>query len=383
MAHARHSTLGSVAVALLAAATAAGCAGSSGAPAEDGGEDGARPDSSATRVVDVRTRTVRADTFVDRLHMTGTVEAERTVELTAQESGQVREIAAEKGTRLREGEVIVRIDARELRAQLDQARAQAEMARETWERRRQLYEEEGAISELDYIEARTRAEEAAARVERLEARLDDKTVEAPFTGVLDARPVEVGTTVSPGAEVATMVDLRPVKVSAGVPERYSDDVALGDSATVTIPSLDDATFRGALTYVGAAVNEESRTLPVEVELPNVEGRMKPSMVADVSLVRERWTDAVSVPQDAVLRTADGFGVYVVEETEAGPVSRRRAVELGPRESGRVLVESGLRPGDRLVTVGQQQLADGDRVRLAADGDDTAETPSADGDDTSG
>jgi len=78
-----------------------------------------------------------------------------------------------------------------------------------------------------------------------------------------------------------------------------------------------------------------------------------------------------VPQDAVLRTTDGFGIYVVEDTEAGAVSRRRAVELGPRESGRVLVEAGLRPGDRLVTVGQQQLADGDRVRVAGSAPDAA------------
>ena len=357
------TTLGALAAGLAAAVVAAGCAGSSGSAAEeDSGSDG---DSiSPARVVDVETRAVRPGAFVDRLHMTGTVEAERTVELTAQESGTVRELPAEKGARLEEGAPIAVLDARELRAQLEEARARAELAREQWERRRQLYEEKSAISELDYLQARSQAEQAAARVDRLEARLDDKTIEAPFTGVLDERPVDVGTTMSPGQAVATMVDLRPVKVSAGVPERYANDVAVGDSATVTVPSLDDATFGGELTYVGAAVDEESRTLPVEIEIPNVDGRLKPRMVADVSMVRRRWSGAISVPQDAVLRTSDGFAVYVIEETGSGSVARRRTVELGPRESDRVLVESGLEAGDRLVTVGQQQLADGDRVRLA-------------------
>jgi len=374
-----HRSSGLVAVCLVAAAVVAGCAGSSGS-AEEGEEAQGGRAASAARVVDVEARPVRPGEFVDRLHLTGTVEAERTVELTSQESGRIVEVPAEKGARLETGAPIVEIDARELRAQLEEARAQAELAREQWQRRRELYEEKNAISELDYIEARSGAEQAAARVDRLEARLDDKTIEAPFGGVLDERPVEVGTTVSPGNPVATMVDLTPVKVSAGVPERYSNDVEVGDSVTVTMPSLDDESFRGALTYVGAAVNEDSRTLPVEIELPNAGGRLKPEMVAEVSMVRKRWSDALSVPQDAVLRTSDGFAVYVVEDTGDGPVARRRSVELGPREDDRVLVESGLAPGDRLVTVGQQQLADGDRVRLA---DGEASGASADAEPGSG
>ena len=375
-----HRSSGLVAVCLVAAAVAAGCAGSSGSAAEEGEEAQDGRAASAARVVDVETRPVRPGEFVDRLHLTGTVEAERTVELTSQESGRIVEVPAEKGARLETGAPIVEIDARELRAQLEEARAQAELAREQWQRRRELYEEKNAISELDYIEARSGAEQAAARVDRLEARLDDKTIEAPFGGVLDERPVEVGTTVSPGNPVATMVDLTPVKVSAGVPERYSNDVEVGDGVTVTMPSLDDESFRGALTYVGAAVNEDSRTLPVEIELPNAGGRLKPEMVAEVSMVRKRWSEALSVPQDAVLRASDGFAVYVVEDTGDGPVARRRSVELGPREDDRVLVESGLAPGDRLVTVGQQQLADGDRVRLA---DGEASGASADAEPGSG
>lgn len=354
-----HRSLGVIAAG-AAVVAAAGCAGPEDSAARSGGE--AARSASAVRVVDVEVETVQPRTFVDRLHMTGTVEAERAVELTAQEGGQVEAVPAEKGARLQPGDVIAEIGDRELRARLKEARARAELARERWQRRRELYEEKNAISQLSYIEARTQATEAEARVERLEARLDDKTIEAPFGGVLDERPVEVGTAVSPGTHVATMVDLRPARVTAGVPERYSNDVAAGDSATVTVPSLDDATFGGELTFVGAGVNADSRTLPVEIELGNAEGRLKPEMVAEVTMVRKRWEAAISVPQDAVLRTADGFAVYVIEEDEEGAVARRRPVELGPRESDRVLVESGLRAGDRLVTVGQQQLADGDRVR---------------------
>lgn len=365
--------------ALVLAGLAAACSGSGDTAAQIGDRSGPKGagTQAARRAVDVRVRTVRPSSFVHRIDVTGTVEAERTVELKAEESGRIREVLAEKGTRVEEGEAVVRLDARELRAQVREARAQARLAEEQWKRREKLHQE-GAISELDFLEVKYRAEQAAARLARLEARLEDTTIEAPFTGVLDDRSVEVGTMVSPGTEVATLVDLRPVKVSAGVPERYADDVRVGDSATVTLPSLEDDVYRGVLSYVGAAVNPDSRTLPVEVRLPNPEGRVKPEMAAELSLVRRRWSDAVVVPQDAVLRTGEGFAVYVVRSGGSGPVARRRPVQLGPREGGDVLVESGLSPGDRLVTTGQQQVADGDRVRIVGEGEAAADTTDAGG-----
>lgn len=375
-------TLGTLAAGLAAAALAAGCAGSQGSAAEGDAQQSDGAADASGRAVDVEARTLRPGSFVDRLQMTGTVEAERTVDLTAQESGRIVALPAEKGDRLEADAPIAELDDRELRAQLRQARAEAELAREQWKRRRELYEEREAISELDYLQARSQAEQTEAQVERLEARLDDKTIVAPFQGVLDERQVELGTTVAPGDPVATMVDLQPVRVSAGVPERYSNDVAVGDSVTVTVPSLDDEVFRGELAYVGASVSEDSRTLPVEVELSNPEGLLKPNMVADLSMVRRRWSSSLSVPQDAVLRTSDGFAVYVVDEDGSGPVARRRSVELGPREDGMVLVESGLRPGDRLVTTGHQQVADGDRLRVS-EADAAADASSDDGTETGG
>lgn len=356
--------------ALAAAAVVAACSGSSGATGGSGAAgpaDSAASGGAGARTVAVRTQTVRPGPFVDRIRVTGTVKAERTVVIEAEESGPIREVLAEKGARLEAGDPIARIDDRELRAQVEEARAQARLAEEQWKRRKRLYEEQGAISKLDYLEVKYQAQQARARLERLEARLEDTIIRAPFAGVLDERYVEVGTSVSSGTRVALLVDLRPAEVEAGVPERYADDVSVGDSATVTIPSLGGEVYRGTLSYVGATVNPDSRTLPVEVRLPNPEGRMKPETVAEVSLVRKTWDEAITVPQDAVLRTGDGFAVYVVESGDEGPVARRQPVTLGPREGGDVLVERGLADSDRVVTVGQQQVADGDRVTVVTSG----------------
>lgn len=357
---------------LSAALALGGCGGTSSA-AQAGGDtatsaqaagtqDAAR---SAGRTVNVRVATLAPEAFVDRIRLTGTTQARRTVEVKAQVSGQVERLRVEKGRQVERGDVLAEIEDEEIRADLKQARARAKLAEETWRRRQQLFEEENAISKLDYLRAKYDAEEAEGEVEALEARLAHTVIRAPFPGVVDRLPVEVGTMLSPGATVATIVQLRPLEVTAGVPERYAPDIAAGDSVDVSFKVLDGEPKRGVLTFVGATVDPDSRTFPVEVAVPNPDRVIKPEMVAEVRLVRKRIPDALVVPQDAVIRVEDGFAVYVVEEGEAGPVARRRRVTLGPREDDRVVVEEGLAAGDRVVTVGQQQVGDGDRVQVVS------------------
>lgn len=361
----------SLAATLLAAAavaTACGPRSGDGAPArqaEEGGED-------YVRVVNVEVRTLRPGPFTERIRVTGTVEANRDVGLAAEESGTISSIPAREGRPIRAGEAIARIDDAVLRAELDRAEAQAEVARETWERNRQLYEEERAISELRFVETRARSREADAARRVLAERLARTVVRAPFDGVLETVDVEVGSMVSPGVSVARLVQLDPVKVTGGVPERYAPDVREGGEAVVRFDVLGDRTFRGRLTYVGSVIHPRNRTFRVELVLPNPEGAVKPEMVADITLVRRRLEEALVVPQEALVREEDGFVAFVVEEDQEGrAVARARRLELGPAQQNVAVVEEGLSGGDRLVVVGQSQVADGDRVEVVAERPDEA------------
>jgi multidrug efflux pump subunit AcrA (membrane-fusion protein) len=120
--------------------------------------------------------------------------------------------------------------------------------------------------------------------------------------------------------------------------------------------------------VGSAVDARNRTFPIELVVPNPGGVVKPEMVASISVVRRSFDDAIVVDQDAIIRTADGYAVFVVEGPEDAPTAHVRTVEVGASQEDRVVIRSGLAAGDRLVVVGQQQVADGDRVRIVAGGD---------------
>jgi RND family efflux transporter MFP subunit len=338
---------------------------SCGADAEagDSAEGGGEPFS---RIINVEVTTLEAGPFMERIRLTGTVQANRDVSVAAEESGVIRALPVEKGSQVEAGQPIAKIDDKILASQVQEARARAELARETWNRRQRLWEEGGIGTELAYLEARFAAEQAAASLATLEERLDRTTVKAPVEGVLDARFVEVGTMVSPGVPVARIVDLNPVKITAGVPERYATDVTPGTRARVTFDVLGGEVFEGAITYVGAAVNPDNRTFPVELTLPNPRLAVKPEMVAEVSVVRRELEDVLVVPQEALVRVEDGFVVFVVTRREGQEVAEVRPVQTGASQQNQVVVTEGLQAGERLVIVGQHMVAEGDHVRIVGE-----------------
>lgn len=335
----------------------------------DGAEEAAAASSEGfTRIINVEVSTVERATFEERIRLTGTVEANRDVTVSAEESGTITEIFRDKGQRVSAGDSILKIDDRLLQSQVDEARARTSLAEETWERRKRLWEEDQVGSELAYLESRYAAEQAAASLASLERRLDRTVIVAPIEGILDDRMVELGTLVSPGTAVARIVDLDPVKIVGGVPERYAAEVRRGAEAVVSFDVLPERSTETSVRYVGASVDARSRTFPVELSIANPGGVIKPEMVANIQVVRRVVDDAVVVDQEAVVRKEDGYAVYVIEGSGESAVATLRTVVLGPSQNNRVVIESGLEAGDRFVTVGQQQVADGDRVRIVTGGE---------------
>jgi RND family efflux transporter MFP subunit len=344
---------------MLALVLAGGVAGCGNAQADAENTDAAE----FVRVINVEVRDIEARPFVDRIRLTASVAANQDVQVSAEESGPIREILAEKGTSVSQGQPIAKIDDAILGAQVEQARAQAELAGQTWERRKRLYEEDQVGSEIAYLEAKFGAEQTAANLRTLEVRLARTTIRAPFDGVLDRRLVEVGTMVSPGQVVGRVVDLDPVKIQAGVPERYAADVHKGAVADVSFDVLPGTTHQARITYVGSTVDPQNRTFPIELVMPNPNGVIKPEMVANVGVARRDLESALVVPQDALVRVEDGYVVFVIADRGKGTVAEVRPVQLGPSQRNEVVVESGVEVGEQLIVVGQKSVADGDRVNV--------------------
>lgn len=344
--------------ALTAAVVLAGC---SGGEAKETGDDA--PPSGLERAVNVEVQEVGTSAFTEVLGVTGEVQANRDVVVSAEESGRITAVLVEKGATVRTGQPLLRIDDAVLATQLDQARAVAELARETYERRKRLWEEDKVGSELAFLQSRYEAEQAAANLNTLRARQARTTVRAPIDGILEERRVEVGTMVAPGTPVLRIVDITSVKVSGGVPERFAQDVSAGREVEIVLDALGERTVPGTIAFVGSTVSEQSRTFPIEVEVANAGGLIKPEMVARIRLPLREVREALVVPQQALVRSEGGFIAYVVVERDGRQVAQQRDVVVGATQGNQALITAGLEVGDRIVVVGQQKVADGDLVAV--------------------
>jgi len=332
------------------------------------GEAGASDDVSdveqvGARVVNVEVTPVSLEEFTGFIRVTGEVEALNDIIVAAEETGRVLSFMAEKGQRVRQGQAIAKLEDDFLTAQVGEAQAAAQLAQEEWERQRQLWEEDSVGTELMYLQRKYQSDIAAARLAQLQSRLERTVIRAPVTGVFDDNFLESGEMAVPGAPVVRVVSIDRVKVIAGVPERYARSVQRRDSTLVTFDIFPGREFVGRVNFVGSSVDPSSRTFPIEILLNNPERIMKPAMVANVRVQREQLSDVLVVPQQVVLRSADGYKVFVVTTADGEYVANARTVVLGPNSGNRVVVEQGLEIGDLLITVGHQLVDDGSRVRV--------------------
>jgi membrane fusion protein (multidrug efflux system) len=338
---------------------ASGCSQTEGAEAQPSQDE-------TVRTINVEVAAVESGDFTQIVRVVGTVEAERDVRVSAEEGGVVEALGASKGEIVRPGEVLLRIDDDVLGAQLEQAASQAALAEETWQRQKQLWEQDSVGTEMAYLQAQYNARTARAQAQVLNERVQRTVVRAPVAGILDERSVEVGTMVSPGTPVARILDVDTVKIVGGVPERYAPDIARGSEVTVTLSALGGRDYRGTIDFVGSAVDAGNRTFQVEVTVPNPGFGIKPGMVADVEIARRTVENAVTVPRHAVLRREAGYVVYVAVPEGDGWRAETRSVVPGASRGESVVIEQGLEPGDRVIVVGQQQVAEGDALRITND-----------------
>ncbi len=352
-----------VAAAALAFAVA-GCSPSDGSQARAEQLDSTL-DTTGARIVNVEVTPVALSSFVDYIRITGEVEAMYDITVSAEEAGVIERFLVEKGSRVRRGQVIAKIDDAVLRGMVDEARSLADVAEEQYQRQRRLWEEEQIGSEIAYLQLKSASEAARARLQVLEERLARTEIKAPVTGIFDEKFVEAGEMVAAGTPVVRVIAVRQVKVVGGVPERFALSVQRGDSAKITFDALGGRGFAGTIGFVGTTVDAGNRTFPIEVVLDNPDGVIKPRMVANVQVERDRLEEVIVVPQQVVLRTEDGYQVYVVADRDGYPVASAREVELGPSYGNRIVIASGLEIGDSLITVGQRLVDEGSFVRVVS------------------
>ncbi|GAB4340927.1 MAG: efflux RND transporter periplasmic adaptor subunit [Candidatus Abyssubacteria bacterium] len=311
------------------------------------------------RTTDVKTVEVTPELLKEWIELPGEVEPYIATEVPAEVGGRIDWIGPKEGDLIEKaGAPILRIDQRTFQAQVDEARAAYELAANHCKRAEELHQR-GIISNEQLDQCKAEVATSAARLEMAQVQLQKATVRAPMVGVLNKSYFEVGEYVNPGARVADIVVIDPIKILVKTPEKDIPYVHLGQKAGLTFKLLEGKTYEAAVTYISVVGDRATRTYEVELTVANPAREILPSMIATVKILRREIPDALTVPLFSVIPRGDYKSVFVEKNGRA----EERQVELGILDGDRVQILTGLHPHDRLIVEGHRELADGAAVRV--------------------
>lgn len=350
------------------------------------------------------------------VQIVGTLLAQEEVTLGNEWPATIDKILVDLGDRVRKGQVLIKLDEREPRLEVERAAANLQAAREALARARQMLDwnranversqavlsdaqinlkrfqelfKEGAISASQRDSAQTQydvalaslranqaqhesdraaaknaeanVEQATAALELARKRLKDAEITAPFDGFVRKRLVNPGETYKEKTPFMSLVATQALKLQGEVPERFAPQLGVGHPVRVEVEAYPGRTFKGTVTRVGPAVDVESRTFTVEASVPNPGGVLKPGFFAKASILTGTERNMPFVPEEAVVTFAGIVKVYVIADDRA----EERRVATGQRRDGWVEIREGVRVGETVATSGLSQLATGTAVAVQA------------------
>ncbi len=298
---------------------------------------------------------VGAETFTDSFSALGNIRANEAVDIRSRISSVVTAIHFEEGQRVQQGDLLVELDNREVKAELAVAQASYDKVKSQYERSKSLRATQVvSAAELDELAADVRKAEADVTVAR--TRLDHCSIRAPISGVVGLRHISLGSLVSTETMITTLDDLSKVRLDFGVPEMFLATISEGMTVSAVTNVYPDNEFIGSVVSIDSRVDAVTRSVTVVAELANDDGLLKPGMFMNVALQRSR-ENVVMIPEEALAPRSGRQYVYVIKDG----VATEKEVSLGVRAPGRVEIAAGLVPGETVVIEGVQKLRPGSPV----------------------
>nr|MBN2277275.1 efflux RND transporter periplasmic adaptor subunit [candidate division Zixibacteria bacterium] len=310
------------------------------------------------RAVSVEAMVLHPQPLENKIFTTGTLLANEEVELRPEVSGRVTGVFFEEGREVRGGDILLKINDRELQAELKRKQLEEALAVDEERRKRALHDISG-ISQEDYDRALNALNIIRAEREVIESQLAETEIRAPFDGVVGLRYISEGSYVTPTTLVATMQDIDPIKAEFSVPEKYSGKLTAGMDVMIQIGEAEEK-HRGTIYAVEVKVDPATRTLKARATIPNPKGLLIPGSFARVEITLERIAEAIVIPTGAILPGLEGDRVFVCENG----LARSVPVTTGIRTERSIQISGGLNPGDTLILTGLMQVTDGIPIQIS-------------------
>ena len=311
------------------------------------------------RPTDVTVTKVVLSDIDDFYTVPGIVEAWDDITVPSETSGPVTWIGKEEGSFIEKGEPILKINTDNLLANLNSAKVQLEDDKKEYLRQKNLYAQK-AVSQKQYDTAKKTYDLSAVSYKLALDEFNKSTIKSPVTGIIDDVIPDVGEYVSPGTEVARLIDMSKLKIYVNVPENDVRYLQLGQEVSVYVAEIgsDKNVKKGVINYISVVSDPQTLTHKVRVDV-ELDRDIRPGRIVRVDIVRQSFKSVMVVDMYAVI---DKDGQKIVYVNKNG-VAEERSVITGEMVGSKVVIVSGIEPGDELITSGQQFLSNGAALRL--------------------
>lgn len=309
------------------------------------------------KILNVNARIIKPQLLTDEILISGSLLPDEQVDLSFETSGKIIAINFEEGSKVSKGQLLAKVNDRQLQAQLQRLVGQLKLAEDRVFRQNALLERD-AVSKEAYEQVKTELSTLNADIEIVKANIALTELRAPFDGVIGLRQVSVGSYASPTTIVAKLTKVSPLKIEFGVPERYANQVKKGTNLTFSMPG-ELNTFNAKVYATEASVAQATRTLSIRALYPNSNGAILPGRYASIQLKKDEIPNALAVPSEAIVPEMGKDKVFLYRSGKAEPVE----VVTGIRTEAQVQILKGLVPGDTIITSGTLQLRTGLPITL--------------------
>ena len=316
-----------------------------------------KPTTTKKNSLNVNAQIIKPHLLTDNLFVSGKLIPDEEVDLSFETSGKIVDIFFTEGTFVNKGQLLAKVNDRQLQAQLDRLEAQMPLAEDRVFRQNALLQRD-AVSKEAYEQVKTELATLNADIENVKASIELTELRAPFDGVIGLRQVSTGAYASPSVVVAKLTRITPLKVEFAVPERYARQIRKGANLSFKVEGKLDA-YQAQVYATESRIDPSNPTLHVRAIYPNNQGELLPGRYASIELSQNEIKDAIAIPSEAIVPEMGQNKVFVYRNGLAQPVD----VEIGIRTEAEVQILRGLAIGDTILTTGTLQLRTGMPVIL--------------------
>ncbi|CAG4989747.1 Multidrug resistance protein MdtA [Dyadobacter sp. CECT 9275] len=317
-------------------------------PGKESSESGKGGSKSAGRsggAVPVNVYVIGRESIENEIFASGTVLPNEEVDLKAEISGRLIKLNIREGSVISKGQLIAKINDRDLKAQLQKVEYNQDLARRIEGRQKKLLNVE-AINLQDYDVTTNDIRVLDAEKEVIESQLEKTEIRAPFSGKIGLKNISEGAYLAPGTSIVTIVQSNPVKIDFTVPEKYAADIHVGSLIKFNMDG-DGGTYTAKVVALDPKVDETLRTLRIRAVAQNPAGRFVPGMFVKVQVNLAANKNAIMIPTEAIVPVLKGKKVYLVRNGKA----QEAMVTTGLRTDTKIQIIDGLKSGDSLITSG--------------------------------